>query len=118
MQNFINNHRRLALFLFVVASIALVSLIIIATINGSNTTNTSDTSVEAPQVGDNDTDQLLYYVSSIYTITQDENDNKHISITAYPGYRTSAVNELIKLGLNPTDYNITFDYESPFKRYE
>lgn len=118
MENFINNHRKLTLFILVIVSVGLVWFVVLAAINTSNSPGSSDTSVEASQEGDNDTNQLIYYANSIYTIAQDEKDIRHISITAYAGYRTAAVNQLSKLGFDPTDYNITFDYESPFKRYE
>jgi hypothetical protein len=118
MQNFINNHKKLTLFLLVLVTGGLIWLVVVATLNTGTTLSSSNNPIEATQEGDNDTDQLIYYANSIYTIAQDEKDTTHISIAAYPGYRTAAVTQLSKLGFNPTDYNITFDYESPFKRYE
>ncbi len=84
---------------------------------------TSKTSLIAPfdkdfQTGDDDTPILIELQNSLYTVIQDDKDKKILTVTAFSGYRNTAVKELYDIDQNPTDYKIIFNYENPFKQYE
>jgi hypothetical protein len=115
MKNFINNHRKLVAVLFV--AIVIILGITMYTI-GTSTKKTTVPFNQNTQVGDSDTSASIHYVNMLYTITQNPKDLTKITIDSFAGYRNAAVNKIYQLGLNPTDFKIKFNYESPFTRYE
>lgn len=115
MKDFINNHRKLVMAIFI--AIVIVLGIVMFAIN-SNTKTTTVPYNQNTQVGDSDTSATIQYVNMLYTITQNPKDLTKITIDSFAGYRNAAVNKIYQLGLNPTDFKITFNYESPFTRYE
>jgi hypothetical protein len=116
MNNFVAQHRRLFATLFVVVVICLCGLVFAVTANTNKLTTPSVN--KDTQTGDDDSQAFLTYKNSLYSITADPKDPHKLTITAFAGYRNAAVNKLYEFGLNPADYKITFNYESPFKRYE
>lgn len=116
MENYIKTHRKLSAVVVVIAVIILIAVIFTATAPSKpDTTASTDPNT---QVGDSDVSPVIQYSNSIYTIREDPIHPNNITVTAYTGYRNAAVNKLYELGSNPTDYKITFNYESPFKNYE
>jgi hypothetical protein len=115
MENYIKNHRKLSATICIVVILLLFGAVYALSSSHKPTTTSTDPNA---QTGDADTSQTVQYSNSIYSITQDPSNPQDVSIKAYAGYRNAAVNKLHELGLNPTDYKITFNYESPFKNYE
>jgi predicted PurR-regulated permease PerM len=115
MKDFINNHRKLVMTIFI--AIVVILGIAIYTIN-SNTKTVTTSFDQNTQTGDSDASASIRYVNMLYTITQSSTDPTKVTINSFSGYRNAAVNKIYQLGLNPTDFKITFNYESPFMRYE
>ena len=122
-ERFIVNHRKLVIFLTIIIVVGLVVYIGYSATKSLNTTS-GDLNT---QMGDDDTQGsslILPYTNPIYTIVQNPTkiagvpDADNLLITAPVGYRTAAARSLYDRGFDPTNYKITFDYESPFKPYE
>lgn len=122
LENFIVNHRKLSLFLSI---IILVGLVIFIGYSVNNTlSNTTDQDTEMGDDSGGETGLVLPYENPIYTISLNTSaiagipKDKNLAIDAPYGYRSAAAQSLYDLGVDPTDYKITFNYESPFKPYE
>lgn len=120
MQEYIRNHPKITALLFIIV-VVCVGVAIVISINNRNTQQTieaagTDTILEATS--------YFPYGNSLYTVTYNGvsikgiPNNNNLYVEAYSGYRNAAVNALYDKGLNPSDYKITFNYESPFSRYE
>lgn len=118
MEDFIKRHKAVAVASLLVAFIGLAFLVV--------SSFTAPKSPPEPNPEDySDIDEApIPYGNSLYSIDFNENQvegvpsSNNIKITAYAGYRSAAINEMYDIGLNPTDYKITFNFESPFKKYE
>lgn len=114
-ENYIANHRRLVVIVLIVVTIIVIGWIYFI-LSSQAVNNNGDTDSNIDGSGENVT---LPYSNYLYTIKYTPNSSeKGLTITAYSGYRNAAVNKLYELGLNPTNYKITFNYENPFKKYE
>jgi hypothetical protein len=116
MKDFIKKHQKLVGFVFIIIVLIFAVLVFISVT--TTNPNTGPFVDKDTQSADNDAGNPIQYVTPLYTLTADPNAPQNMSITAYSGYRNAAVNIIYQFGLNPTDYKITFTYESPFKIYE
>lgn len=119
MEQFIKKHRKLAMAVLIGAVILVGILLFINRTNAGTTSRQAEqTADEAIEGGDNDVSESIQYKTPLYTLAGNPEKPEEITIDAYPGYRNAATNVIYQLGLSPTDYKITYTYESPFKRYE
>lgn len=108
LESFINRHK-IATVITLFCAVALVVIILISSLIISVTPK--DTGTDGP--GESTT---LPYSNDLYTISA-ISDNT-ITIDAPEQFRNAAIQQLYKMGVEPTDYKIKFTYESPFKAYE
>lgn len=116
MENFIKQHRKLSVTLFIV-TVILVGIFTYSLFSNTNN-NTAPIIDKDTQTGDSDSGSIIQYQNLLYSITGDQNDPSKLTIVAFSGYRNAAVDKIYQLGLSPTNFKINFNYESPFKRYE
>jgi len=111
-QDFITRHKVLTAIIMLVIVGGLIGLILDGIFSGPQS------STPTPGTDGPGAVHQLPYTSFLYSIDEPTKDN-HINVTAYPGYRNTAVMYLQKHGLDPTDYRINFNnYENPFTPYE
>lgn len=112
LQDFVIRHKILT---------AIITLIVIGGIIGlaiAGTFNTQQTTTQTPGTDGPGEVYQLPYTSFLYSIDEPTKDHE-IDVTAYQGYRNTAVTYLSKHGLDPADYRINFNnYENPFTPYE
>lgn len=118
MEQFIQKHKTLALIVLIVAVGIFATIVFVNRVSIQTGDSSERTAEEAEQAVDDDISEAIRYITPLYTVTGNEENLDEVTIAAYPGYRNAAANIIYQLGLNPTDYKITFTYESPFKRYE
>ncbi len=112
LENFINQHRKLSMVLSIVLVIGLFIWLVVTSFSSQPNSNTG-VSLD----GNGESNSSLPYQNYLYSITKPNSNT--IIIKAYSGYRTPAVNYLVGVGIDPTDYKINFmDYTNPFDSYE
>ena len=120
MQEYIRNHPKITALLFIIIVIFIGVVIVVAANNGDSQPARETAGVDTTQ----EATSYFPYGNSLYSVTYNKTSLKdipadhNIYIEAFQGYRNAAVNALYDKGLSPADYKITFNYESPFSRYE
>jgi hypothetical protein len=118
VEDFIKRHRRLVIAGLLVAFVGLILMMV------SFSGKSEPTSVPDSKDYSDIEEAPIPYSNSLYSIDYNENqidgvpELNNIAINAYIGYQSAAVSEMYDIGLDPTDYKITFNHESPFKKYE
>lgn len=122
LENFITTHKKLTVVIVLLALAGIVVYYVLSSGGSSQTTTT-----KTGYVGDDDragAQLILPYKNPLYSIVKNPTkiagvpDDHNLFISAPEGYRTAAAQRLYKVGQDPTNYKITFDYESPFTPYE
>lgn len=117
-ERFIDNHRKLAMALFVFVVIGLV-IGGIYTVSNQSTNNTAPNNSPDIQNSSSLESTQTAYSNDLYTISNPTGSQNNIIIDTFNGYRNAAVSHLYNEGFDPTDFKITFkNYESPFTPYE
>lgn len=97
----------------VVIAILLIALAfgLLVFMSSNQPQNTSQVGVDGPAESES-----LPFSNYLYSISKI--DRGIIEISAYSGYRNAAIYQMYRMGIDPTDYRVEFNYESPFKPYE
>jgi hypothetical protein len=119
--NFLKNHPYVSGLCIVTIVIILGSLVYVSSNNSSNSSGSAtDTTTTDGYDGSGYTgaadESTLPYENYLYTISAPKDNT--ITITAYDGFRNAAISQLYSMGVDPTNYKIVFNYESPFTPYE
>ena len=115
IEEFIKNHRKLTILISVIITGVILFLLLSSLTNNSSVVDDGLNNDGIDGLGEQST---LQYRNSLYTIAFTDEKKDTITVTAYEGYRTAAVDVMYDFGLDPTDYKFIFNYESPFKAYE
>jgi len=121
MYNFIQNHKVIVYISVTVLLIGFAYISISSSFNNKSATTTAGDI----QISDSDqTGPFTPFSNSLYSININPNTvngvptGKSLIISAPTGYQSAAVQQLYTLGIDPTNYKIVFNQESPFTPYE